>query len=43
MPTPKMFEPLLRTAAAVGVEIDISAGKALAESLDRAQVMRLRV
>jgi uncharacterized membrane protein len=33
-----MFEPLLRTAAAVGVTLDISTSKALADSLDRAVV-----
>ncbi|KAG0616163.1 hypothetical protein M758_5G094800 [Ceratodon purpureus] len=35
-PTPQMFEPLLRTAAAVGVNLDISTSKALADSLDLA-------
>ena len=38
VPTPKMFEPLLRTASAVGLTIDTSTSKALAESLDQAQV-----
>lgn len=38
MPSPQMFEPLLRTAAAVGVKLDISSSKALADSLDRAVV-----
>lgn len=33
-----MFEPLLRTAAAVGVTLDISTSKALADSLDHAVV-----
>jgi len=36
VPSPQMFEPLLRTAAAVGVNLDISSSKALADSLDRA-------
>eukprot|EP00897_Mesotaenium_endlicherianum_P007577 jgi/Mesen1/6848/ME000351S05966 len=35
-PTPKMFEPLLRTAAAVGAHLDTSSSKALADSLDLA-------
>lgn len=38
VPSPQMFEPLLRTAAAVGVNLDISSSKALADSLDRAVV-----
>lgn len=38
MPSPKMLEPLLLTAAAVGVDLDISTSKALADSLDRAVV-----
>lgn len=33
-----MLEPLLRTAAAVGLDLDASSSKALAESLDRAVV-----
>lgn len=33
-----MFEPLLRMAAAVGVNLDISSSKALADSLDLAVV-----
>lgn len=33
-----MLEPLLRTAAAVGLDLDISSSKALADSLDRAVV-----
>ncbi|KAG0461085.1 hypothetical protein HPP92_021382 [Vanilla planifolia] len=33
-PTKEMLEPLLRTAAAVGLELDISSSKALADSLD---------
>ncbi|KAL3677411.1 hypothetical protein R1sor_027359 [Riccia sorocarpa] len=36
VPTPKMLEPLLLTAAAVGIDLDISSSKALADSLDRA-------
>ncbi|OAE18374.1 hypothetical protein AXG93_1783s1030 [Marchantia polymorpha subsp. ruderalis] len=36
VPSPKMLEPLLLTAAAVGVDLDISTSKALADSLDRA-------
>ncbi|OMO83389.1 Ribonuclease II/R [Corchorus olitorius] len=35
-PTREMLEPLLRTAAAVGLDLDISSSKALADSLDRA-------
>ncbi|KAK9164894.1 hypothetical protein Scep_000085 [Stephania cephalantha] len=35
-PTPEMLEPLLRTAASVGLHLDISSSKALADSLDRA-------
>ncbi|KAJ3689747.1 hypothetical protein LUZ61_018911 [Rhynchospora tenuis] len=35
-PTKEMLEPLLRTAAAVGLDLDASSSKALAESLDRA-------
>lgn len=38
MPTPKMLEPLLLTAAAVGVDLDISSSKGLADSLDGAVV-----
>lgn len=37
-PTREMLEPLLRTAAAVGLNLDVSSSKALAESLDRAVV-----
>lgn len=33
-PTREMLEPLLRTAAAVGLNLDISSSKALADSLD---------
>ncbi|PKA52121.1 Ribonuclease II, chloroplastic/mitochondrial [Apostasia shenzhenica] len=35
-PTKEMLEPLLRTAAAVGLVLDISSSKALADSLDHA-------
>uniref|UniRef100_A0A7C9AS55 Uncharacterized protein n=1 Tax=Opuntia streptacantha TaxID=393608 RepID=A0A7C9AS55_OPUST len=35
-PTREMLEPLLQTAAAVGLDLDISSSKALADSLDRA-------
>ncbi|KAL5754250.1 hypothetical protein ACOSP7_022470 [Xanthoceras sorbifolium] len=35
-PTREMLEPLLRTAAAVGINLDVSTSKALADSLDRA-------
>ncbi|XP_058098266.1 exosome complex exonuclease RRP44 homolog A [Magnolia sinica] len=35
-PTKEMLEPLLRTAAAIGLDLDISSSKALADSLDRA-------
>ncbi|KAL5557363.1 hypothetical protein UlMin_039599 [Ulmus minor] len=35
-PTREMLEPLLRTAAAVGLNLDVSSSKALADSLDRA-------
>ncbi|KAA8532084.1 hypothetical protein F0562_006774 [Nyssa sinensis] len=35
-PTKEMLEPLLRTAAAVGLNLDMSTSKALADSLDRA-------
>ncbi|KAL0912834.1 hypothetical protein M5K25_016243 [Dendrobium thyrsiflorum] len=36
IPTKEMLEPLLRTAAAVGLDLDISSSKALADSLDHA-------
>ncbi|KAH7283674.1 hypothetical protein KP509_34G018800 [Ceratopteris richardii] len=36
IPTPKMLEPLIRTAAAVGVKLDITSSKSLADSLDNA-------
>lgn len=35
-PTKEMLEPLLRTAAAVGLNLDVSSSKALADSLDHA-------
>ncbi|KAB1201993.1 Exosome complex exonuclease RRP44 [Morella rubra] len=35
-PTREMLEPFLRTAAAVGLNLDASSSKALADSLDRA-------
>ncbi|GAB2254227.1 hypothetical protein Droror1_Dr00022036 [Drosera rotundifolia] len=35
-PTREMLEPLLRTSAAVGVDLDVSSSKALADSLDHA-------
>ncbi|KAM7515994.1 hypothetical protein LguiA_005577 [Lonicera macranthoides] len=35
-PTKEMLEPLLRTAVAVGLNLDMSSSKALADSLDRA-------
>ncbi|CAI5531049.1 unnamed protein product, partial [Closterium sp. Naga37s-1] len=35
-PSPNMFEPLLRTAEAVGIAVDTSSSKNLADSLDRA-------
>ena len=37
-PTREMLEPLLRTAAAVGLSLDVSSSKALADSLDHAVV-----
>ena len=37
-PTREMLEPLLRTAAAIGLSLDVSSSKALADSLDRAVV-----
>ena len=33
-----MLEPLLRTAAAAGLDLDVSSSKALADSLDHAVV-----
>jgi exosome complex exonuclease DIS3/RRP44 len=36
-PSPEMFEPLVRAARAVGVELDASTSGALGESLDKAQ------
>lgn len=38
-----MLEPLLRTAAAVGLDLDVSSSKALADSLDRAVVSDLQL
>jgi hypothetical protein len=38
IPTREMLEPLLRTAAAVGLNLDVSSSKALADSLDHAVV-----
>ncbi|GJP42959.1 hypothetical protein CLOM_g2479 [Closterium sp. NIES-68] len=35
-PSPNMFEPLLRTAEAVGISVDTSSSKNLADSLDQA-------
>ncbi|XP_075091256.1 exosome complex exonuclease RRP44 homolog A-like isoform X2 [Nicotiana tabacum] len=35
-PTKEMLEPLLRTAEAVGLSLDVTSSKALADSLDRA-------
>lgn len=35
-PTKEMLEPLLRTAVAVGLDLDVTSSKALADSLDRA-------
>ncbi|GMH06614.1 hypothetical protein Nepgr_008454 [Nepenthes gracilis] len=35
-PTREMFEPLLRTAVAAGLDLDVSSSKGLADSLDRA-------
>ncbi|KAL2454709.1 ribonuclease II family protein [Abeliophyllum distichum] len=37
-PTKEMLEPLLQTAAAVGLFLDVTSSKALADSLDRAVV-----
>ncbi|VAI24595.1 unnamed protein product [Triticum turgidum subsp. durum] len=36
-PTKEMLEPLLRTASSVGLSLDVSSSKALAESLDNAK------
>ncbi|VFQ59900.1 unnamed protein product [Cuscuta campestris] len=36
IPTKEMLEPLIRTAASVGIELDTTSSKALADSLDRA-------
>lgn len=35
-PTKEMLEPLIRTAAAIGVSLDVTSSKALADSLDHA-------
>lgn len=40
-PTKEMLEPLLRTATAIGLNLDVSTSKALADSLDRAVVSYL--
>lgn len=37
-PTKEMLEPLIRTAAAVGLSLNVTSSKALAESLDHAVV-----
>jgi hypothetical protein len=37
-PTKEMLEPLLRTASSVGLNLDVSSSKSLAESLDNAKV-----
>lgn len=37
-PTKEMLEPLLRTASSIGLNLDVSSSKALAESLDNAKV-----
>lgn len=41
-PTKEMLEPLLHTTAAVGLNLDVSSSKALADSLDHAVVRLLR-
>uniref|UniRef100_A0A0D9VP30 S1 motif domain-containing protein n=1 Tax=Leersia perrieri TaxID=77586 RepID=A0A0D9VP30_9ORYZ len=38
-PTKEMLEPLLRTASSVGLNLDVSSSKALAESLDNAKAV----
>ncbi|KAL6524421.1 Exosome complex exonuclease RRP44 A [Orobanche hederae] len=38
-PTNEMLEPLLQTAAAVGLSLDVTSSKAMADSLDRAVIM----
>ncbi|PWZ54443.1 Exosome complex exonuclease RRP44 A [Zea mays] len=40
-PTKEMLEPLLRTASSIGLNLDVSSSKALAESLDNAKVRPL--
>ncbi|CAI5503261.1 unnamed protein product [Closterium sp. Naga37s-1] len=42
-PSPNMFEPLLRTAEAVGIAVDTSSSKNLADSLDRAMAVGVAV
>eukprot|EP00898_Chlorokybus_atmophyticus_P008814 jgi/Chlat1/8934/Chrsp94S08251 len=37
-PTPQMFEPLLKAARAIGINLDVENSKVLAESLDQAQM-----
>ncbi|KAA8490392.1 Exosome complex exonuclease RRP44-like A [Porphyridium purpureum] len=37
-PTDEMFEPLLKTAAAYGIELDVSSNKTLNESLNRVEL-----
>lgn len=37
-PTNDMLEPLIQTAASVGLSLDVTSSKALADSLDRAVV-----
>lgn len=37
-PTKEMLEPLIQTAAAVGLSLDVTSSKALADSLDLAVV-----
>ncbi|CAI5971336.1 unnamed protein product [Closterium sp. NIES-65] len=42
-PSPNMFESLLRTAEAVGIAVDTSSSKNLADSLDRAMAVGVAV
>jgi len=42
-PTKEMLEPLLRVSAAIGLNLDVSSSKALADSLDHAVVYVLFV
>lgn len=37
-PTKEMLEPLIRTASALGLQLDVTSSKALADSLDHAVV-----